>query len=155
MSASARTVPVLPLVVLGLALLALPVLAASAAAAGPAEWHPAAYADQDTLEMRTVSAGEAPHWFKVWLVVLDGQVYVRLGSRAAKRIENNTTAPFIAVKIAGQEFDRVKADAAPEQAEAVAAAMADKYWSDALVHFFPHPLTLRLVPAPAENAPAP
>ena len=28
----------------------------------------------------------------------------------------------------------------------VAAAMADKYWSDIFIRWFPHPLTLRLVP---------
>jgi hypothetical protein len=36
-------------------------------------------------------------------------------------------------------------------ADAVAQAMADKYWSDVFVRFFSHPLTLRLVP-PASAA---
>ena len=35
-------------------------------------------------------------------------------------------------------------------AERVAAAMADKYWSDIFVRFFAHPLTLRLKPTVEE-----
>jgi len=111
-----------------------------------AEWNPRSYATEDTLEILTVGSEEGAHWFPVWLVVLDDQVYVRLGSRAATRIQKNTTAPYIGVKVAGQQFDRIKTEEAPDRAEAVAKAIADKYWSDLFVHFFPHPLTLRLVP---------
>jgi len=83
----------------------------------------------------------------VWLVVLDGQLYVRLGDRAARRVEENETEPVLGVRIAGQQFDRVVGEPAPEKADAVAAAMAEKYWSDVFVRFFDHPLTLRLTPA--------
>jgi hypothetical protein len=110
------------------------------------EWQPAAYAKADTLELRTVGADEGEHWVPVWLVVIDGQVYVRLGSRAASRIEKNTTAPYVGVKILGQQFDRVKGVPAPEYVDRVAKAMGDKYWSDVFVHYMSHPLTLRLVP---------
>ncbi len=82
----------------------------------------------------------------VWLVVIDGQVYLRLGSRAAGRIERNTTKPIIKVKVAGEQFDRVRGEPAPEMAERVAAAMGEKYTSDIFVRYFSHPLTLRLVP---------
>jgi hypothetical protein len=108
-------------------------------------WDPQAFADVDTLDFLTSEPEEGEHWSKVWLVVLDGQVYVRLGGRAAGRIEANTTAPYVGIKIAGQQFDKVRADPVPEMAERVAAAMADKYWSDLFIRFFPHPLTMRLV----------
>ena len=127
-------------------------VASSAAVAG--QWDAAAFATQDTLQLRTTRAGEGAHWFKVWLVVLDGQVYVRLGSRAAARVESNTTAPLLAVEVAGQRFDRVRGVAAPEDAERVAKAMAEKYTSDIVVHLFSHPLTLRLVSEDLGTAPA-
>lgn len=110
-----------------------------------AEWDPESFRGVETLDFLTVGAEEGEYWSPVWLVVLDGQVYIRLGGRAAGRIEGNTTAPYIGVKIDGQQFDRVRADPAPEMAERVAAAMADKYWSDLFIRFFPHPLTMRLV----------
>ena len=66
--------------------------------------------------------------------------------RAAGRIERNTTKPYVGVRVAGQQFDRIKAVAAPESVERVAHAMADKYWSDVLVRHMDHPLTMRLAP---------
>jgi hypothetical protein len=110
-----------------------------------AAWDPESFRDVDTLDFLTVGPEEGEHWSPVWLVVLDGHVYIRLGSRAAERVERNTTAPYMAVKVAGQQFDRVRADPAPDMAERVAAAMADKYFTDLLIRFFPHPLTMRLV----------
>src|SRR3989475_7491490 len=101
-----------------------------------AEWTPSAYAGASTIELRAVAAGEGEHWFPVWVVVVDDQVYVRLGSRAAGRIERNTTAPYVGVRVAGQEFPRVKGVPAPEKTERVAQAMADKYWSDVVIRHF-------------------
>ena len=126
-----------------LAVATLAVLMAVPAAA--ADWTPRAWADANTVELRTTNPGEAEHWFPVWLVVLDDQLYVRLGSRAAGRIEQNTSKPYVGVRIAGQQFDHVKGVPAPESAERVAKAMGEKYWSDVLVRYFNHPLTLRLV----------
>ncbi len=85
----------------------------------------------------------------MWLVVIDDQLYVRLGSTAARRIERNTTAPYVKVRIAGREFDKVKAVATPEMTDQVAAAMADKYWLDIFVRSFRHDLTARLVAEPS------
>jgi hypothetical protein len=116
------------------------------AAAGAVEWDPQAFSKQDTLEFLTVGP-EGEHWSTVWLVVIDGQVYIRLGGRAAGRIDQNTTAPFVKVRIAGQEFDHVKAEAAPNMVEPVAKAMGEKYTSDIFVKYFNHPLTMRLTPA--------
>ena len=120
-------------------------LARGAVAAEP-RWTPELWVDEDTLELRTTRSGEAPHWFKVWVAVVDDRLYARLGRRAADRIEQNTTAPEVAVRIAGQEFDHVRVENAPEMAERVAAELAEKYWSDVFVHLVPHPLTVRLVP---------
>jgi hypothetical protein len=65
------------------------------------------------------------------------------------RFEKNTTAPFVRMRISDHEFDHVRADPAPEMAERGAAAMAAKYWSDLLIRFARHPLTVRLnVPPP-------
>lgn len=126
-----------------LAVATLAVLVALPAAA--ADWTPRTWANANTVELRTTNPGEAEHWFPVWLVILDDQVYVRLGSRAAGRIEKNTTAPYVGVRIAGQQFDRVKAVSTPESVERVARAMGEKYWSDVLVRYANHPLTMRLV----------
>ena len=113
-------------------------------------WTPEAWSAQDTLELRTNVPGEGEYWFPVWLVVLDGQVYVRLGSKAAGRVEKNQTKPYLGVRVAGLQFERVKATPAPEMAEKVSAAIGDKYWSDALMRWFSHPLTLRLEPDSSE-----
>lgn len=118
----------------------------AAAVALPAGWQPAEIAKQNTIKLRTTGPQEGEHWFPVWVVVLDDQVYVRLGSRAATRAEQNTTAPYLGVEVGGQRFDKVRAVPAPESAERVGAAMASKYWSDILVRYMSHPLTLRLVP---------
>jgi len=111
-----------------------------------ADWNPASFSKVDTLKLRTNCPSEGEYSFPVWLVVIDGQVYVRLGSRAAGRIECNAQKPYLGVEIAGQRFDHVNGVAAPEYAERVSKAMADKYTSDIFVRFFSHPLTLRLMP---------
>ena len=112
----------------------------------PAGWNPEAFAKEDTLKLRTIEPQEGEHWSTVWLVVIDNQVYVRLGTRAAGRVEHNTTAPHLGVDVGGQRFERVRGVPAPESAQRVGAAMAGKYWSDVLVRHMNHPLTLRLVP---------
>ena len=119
------------------------------ASAPAAEWTPRAWADANTIQLRTVAAGEGEHWFPVWVVVIDDQVYVRLGSRAAGRIERNETAPYVGIRISGQQFDRVRAVPVPDYAERVAEAIGAKYWSDVVIRHFRHPMTLRLVPEPA------
>jgi hypothetical protein len=116
-------------------------------------WDPAAFRDLDTLQFATVGKDEGEHWSTVWLVVLDDQVYVRLGSRAAGRMRGNTKAPIVGVRIGGREYPRVRAEEAAAMAGRVAAAMADKYWSDVFVRFVPHELTMRLVPEPEPRAP--
>jgi hypothetical protein len=127
---------------------------APAPARATAGWDPAAFGSESTLQLLTIGPEEGEHWTTVWLVVLDDQVYVRLGGRAAGRVERNTTAPYVKVRIAGRQFDRVRAEPVPEMVAPVAAAMGEKYWSDLLIRFVPHPLTLRLVPEEAAPGPA-
>lgn len=127
--------------------LALLLLISSATADPAADgWDPAAWANEDVIELRTQAPGKEPHWFKVWLVVIDGQLYVRLGTRAARRFEENETRPKVTVRIAEREFPAVVGTPAPEMAGKVDAAMAEKYWTDVFVRYFDHPLTLRLAP---------
>jgi len=116
-----------------------------------AQWNPAGFASEEVLEFRTSEEGKGEHWSPVWLVVLDGNVYIRLGNRAASRIKANLSSPTIAVRIAGEEFSAVRAEPAPQMAERVATAMADKYWADIVIRFFAHPLTMRLAPAPGHT----
>ena len=117
-----------------------------AVAARAAEWNPQAFANESTVQLRTEVPSEGEYWFPVWVVVIDNQAYVRLGSRAADRVQHSRTAPYLGVRVAGQQFDHVRGTPAPEMADTVAAAMRQKYWSDVFVRYFNHPLTLRLVP---------
>jgi len=110
------------------------------------EWDPPAFAKVDTLRFLTIGPEEGEHWSTVWLVVIDNAVYVRLGKRAAARVRANVRAPYVSVKIGGKEFERVRLVEAPDMKERVAAAMAEKYWSDFIFRRFEHPLTMRLEP---------
>ena len=110
------------------------------------QWDAKAFRDLDTLEFQTVGPTEGPHWSTVWLVVLDDAVYVRLGSRASARMKENTTTPFVNVRIGGREYERVRAEETPDKTSRVADAMAAKYWTDVFVRYVPHPLTMRLEP---------
>src|SRR5207244_13208823 len=115
------------------------VLALLAAPSAAAEWTPRAYAGANTLELRTIAPGEPAHWFSVWLVVIDDQVYVLLDPRAAGRIEKNVAAPYVGVRILGQQFERVRAEPAPAHAERVPQALAAKSWTDPDLHHFSPP----------------
>ena len=94
-------------------------------------WNPAGFGGESTLEFLTVGKEEGEHWSTVWFVVIDGSVYVRLGPRAAGRIERNTTSPKLQMRV-GQNIYAMRYENAPEKASAVADAMAEKYWSDVL-----------------------
>jgi hypothetical protein len=129
--------------------LAVGVHAADTAVPG---WDPNAFRDQSTLEIMTTGPDEGEHWGKLWLVVIDGKLYVRLGDRSYARIQKNTTAPYLKVKVADKEFDKVRLDETPDMKDKVAAAMADKYFMDILIRHESHPMTARLT---AEPAPTP
>lgn len=128
------------------ALRAAIVVVSLASAGWSAEWTPAAWKETDTLDLETDVPGEGKYWFPVWLVVLDDQVYVRLGSKASDRVKGSQSHPILGVRVAGNEFPKVRGVEAPEMVDKVAAAMADKYSTDIFVRYMSHPLTLRLVP---------
>lgn len=115
-----------------------------------ADWDPEAFASEDVLEFSSVSPDGEAHWSKVWLVVLDGDVYIRLGNRAVGWVEKNSEAPHVGIRIAGEEFPRVLTESAPDMADRVAEAMDEKYWSDVFARLMAHPLTLKL--SVAENS---
>ena len=121
-------------------------LANTVGSTSSAGWTPAAWTDVNTLEILTTGPEEGEHWSILWLVVIDDQLYLRLGSRAVDRIQKNTTAPFVSVKIDGKHFERVRADHEADYRHAVAKGMARKYWTDLFIRFFPHPMTVRLTP---------
>ena len=115
-------------------------------------WDPNAFRDQSTLQIMTIGPEEGEHWSRLWLVVIDGQLYVRLGDRSLGRVQKNTASPYLKVKIGDQEFDKVRLEPTPDMTDKVAAAMADKYWMDILIRHESHPMTARLV---AEPTPSP
>src|SRR5688572_12987034 len=122
-----------PVILRQLALAACVLCSTAAAFAG--EWGGAAFNDESTLEFRTVNAQGEDHWSTVWLVVLDGDVYLNLGDRAVERLRTNTTAPLVSIRIAGEEFERIRVEAAQERQPEVARAIADKYWTGFLVPY--------------------
>jgi hypothetical protein len=127
-------------------LLAFMVYTVRSAAAPVPGWTPGSWVTEDTLDLTTDRPDEGAYTFPVWLVVVDDQVYVRLGGRAADRVQQSKSAPHVGVAIAGKRFERVRCEPAPDQAPRVAEAIGQKYTSDILIRYLPHPLTCRLVP---------
>jgi hypothetical protein len=111
-----------------------------------AAWDPAAYAEEDVLEFYTENDEGKGHWSKVWLVVADGDVYIRLGGRAGGRIDENPDKPYVKIRVGGEEFGKVRLDDAPDKVEQVAELMGEKYWSDVFIKYAAHPYTLKLTP---------
>lgn len=121
-------------------------LCCSFAGLARAEWNPQAYIGEEILEFLTINEDGDEHWSKVWLVVDEGEVYIRLGNRAGDRVNENAAKPYVAIRVAGEQFDKVLLEDAPEKVETVATLMGEKYWSDVFIKYFAHPYTFRLVP---------
>src|SRR5215472_9801938 len=117
-------------------------------------WDPALFQTASTIKIMTTEADVGEHWFNLWVVVIDGQPYVRLGDRSYGRIQKNTTSPYVKLKVADKEFDSVKLVEMPDMKQKVGGAMADKYWLDVLIRHESHPMVARLVAesAPTENS---
>jgi hypothetical protein len=109
-------------------------------------WDPSVFRDASTIKIMTTEPDVGEHWSNLWVVVIDGQPYVRFGDRAYGRVQRNTTSPYVKLKVADQEFDKVKVEETPDMKDKVAAAMADKYWMDVLIRHESHPMVARLVP---------
>jgi hypothetical protein len=118
-------------------------------------WDPTVFQDASTIKIMTTEPDAGEHWSNLWVVVVDGQPYVRLGDRSYGRIQKNSTSPYVKLKVADKEFDKVKVEETPDMKEKVAAAMADKYWMDILIRHESHPMVARLVPeAPPPPTPS-
>ena len=105
------------------AVLATTVVAGAVLAkSGSGVWDPAAWTEENTVELRTTDPGDEAHWFPVWLVVLDGKLYVRL--------------------LAPEMLERVTAAMADKYWTQ----------GDFIVRRMNHPYTMRLEPEPAEGA---
>jgi predicted DNA-binding protein (MmcQ/YjbR family) len=109
-------------------------------------WDPTVFRDASTIKIMTTEPDAGEHWSNLWVVVVDGQPYIRLGDRSYGRIQKNSTSPYVKLKVADKEFDKVKVEETPDMKEKVAAAMADKYWMDILIRHESHPMVARLVP---------
>jgi hypothetical protein len=117
------------------------------AATARADWNPEVLGRENTLQFSTVSPDDGEHWSTVWLVLVDGQIFVRLGDRAADRMRNSTRWPYVDVRIGDETFENVRVEPTPQMEGHVADAMAEKYWMDILFRHIRHPLTARLAPA--------
>ncbi len=103
-----------------------------------AEWRPADWADTSTLEFLTDCPDEGEKWSPVWLVVLDGEMYISLGSKAASRLACSRTAPKTSIKIEGELYEDVTLVPETALAQAIEDARWDKYWTNVLVGYFHH-----------------
>jgi len=117
-------------------------------------WDPDQFRQASTIEIMTTEPDAGEHWSKLWVVVIDGQPYVRLGERSYGRIQHSTTSPYVKLKLGEQEFDKVKIEEVPDMQDKVAAAMADKYWMDVLMRHESHPAVARLLPEASAPAAA-
>jgi len=87
------------------ALFALLVLASAAWPADtPAGWTPDLFQNASTIEFFTTNAAGDQHWSRVWVVVIDGAPYVRLGSASTERVNGNVNSPYVNIRVGGQEF---------------------------------------------------
>jgi hypothetical protein len=118
-------------------------------------WDPAAFREASVIQIMTTEPDVGEHWSKLWVVVIDDQPFVRLGSRSYGRVQKNTTSPYVKLKIGDQEFDKVKLEEMPDMRDKVAAAMADKYFMDKLIRYENHPMVARLVPEAVATQSAP
>jgi hypothetical protein len=124
-------------------------MASTCAAANlAAGWDPDGFRDQRTLQIMTTDAEEGAHWSELWLVVIDGQLFVRLDGRTFERVKENLAGQYVMLKIGDRKFDRVRLESAPDMSSKVAAAMADKYPMDLLIRHESHPMTARLIAEP-------
>jgi hypothetical protein len=121
-------------------------------------WNLSPVEDQSNVEFQTMVPDEGEHWSTVWFVVIDDAVYLRLGPRAAGRVERNSTAPRMKLRFSDEQVYDVQYAQAPEMAERVADAMYEKYWTDVFGEPFRKlglsspPVILRVVPAEAAAA---
>jgi hypothetical protein len=132
--------------------LAVLLLVASSAAAAPVDWN--AVAAEQTVVILTREADGAPRETTVWLVVVDGQGYIRTGDTHWHG--NIVREPQIGVRIAGADYP-VKAEHVTDPAlrAKIQAAYAEKYgYSNTFVGWFGNPDKAQILAlVPREAAP--
>jgi hypothetical protein len=136
--------------------IACALLTSSAALAADEQWDAAVFREASEIQIFT-NDPDGGHWSRMWVVVIDGHPYLRLGPRAAERIRENTDAPWVKVRVDGREYSRVQAIDAPEMSERVFEAMAQKYRFDFVIRPFRREGVVRLVPegVGAQQLPSP
>lgn len=111
-----------------------------------ADWEPTSFSQEEVLEFFTVNEEGEEHWATVWFVVLDGEVYLRLGDRAKRRLTESVNKPYVKVRVAEREFEHVLAEEAADKVGQVADLMYEKYWSAFFIKLMPDRYTVRLRP---------
>lgn len=131
------------------ALLALAVLAGLAAAFVLAVFVASHYGGE-RVTLRTEDAAGEGHATPLWVVELDGTLFLRAGDRASGWVERLRAEPGVELRRGGT-WRRYRAELVPERTEAVSARMAAKYGlADRLVGLIRDParsVAVRLEPA--------
>jgi hypothetical protein len=128
-------------------LLALaPLLAALPARADTPDWE--SLADVKVIEVVTQDADGDLRETKVWLVLVDGEPYLRTGD--TRWLENLRRDPNLVLRIEGREYEaRVEEVPGDEIVEKVDRASLEKYgWQERMIHPFrmSKPEILKLLP---------
>jgi hypothetical protein len=56
-------------------------------------WDPAAFRDASTIKIMTTEPDVGEHWSNLWVVIIDGQPYVRLGDPHTDGFRGTPPAP--------------------------------------------------------------
>lgn len=133
-------------VTIGMMLLALAMLGAERAQAQQPDW--TALADLETVEVLTLDADGSPRVTTVWLLVLDGEGYVRTGGTSWG--ENVVRNRELILRAAEKEYPMsVEFEEDDAMREKITQAFREKYGlSDGLVGWIrgSHPKLMHLVP---------
>ena len=61
-------------------------------------WDPAVFRDASTIKIMTTEPDVGEHWSNLWVVVIDGQPFVRLGDRSYGRIQRKYRPPLCEIE---------------------------------------------------------
>ena len=126
--------------------LAASALCAGVAAAAAPDW--SALAEVREIEVLTSDADGSPRETTIWLVVVDGQGYIRTGGTTWG--DNVERSPDVTLRIEGREYPlRASFVSDAPLRERIVAAFREKYgWTDGLLDVFrgSHPRIMRLEP---------
>ncbi len=133
---------------LAAAALAAAVIASPSLAAAAPDWN--ALAEVEEIEVVTVDEDGDVRETTIWLIVVDGQGYIRTGgTRWGDNVERD---PNVTLRIEGSEYP-LRAEFVEEDAqrERIVVAFREKYgWSDAFIAIFrgSRPKIMRMVDRP-------